>query len=118
MLLLTLLFALQAPADMSKGAHLYASCEAAVRLTDNPNSAQAKTELPASTYCFGYLAGYIDGVNRLHSSICVNGASMNAVARVYANYMQRNPKLIDEDRSLGALLALTDAFPCSRPQHK
>lgn len=118
MLLLTLMVVLQAPADMSKGAHLYASCEAAVRLTDNPNNTQAKTELPASTYCFGYLAGYIDGVNRLQSSICVNGASLNTIARVYANYMQRNPKLFEEDRSFGALLALTDAYPCSRLPHK
>lgn len=53
------------PADLSKGAHLYSSCQAAVRLSDDLNSAQAKGELASSTYCFGYVGGYIDGLNVL-----------------------------------------------------
>lgn len=40
-------------ADLSKGSHLYGSCQAAVRWSDDPGSAQAKTELASSTYCFG-----------------------------------------------------------------
>jgi len=112
MRLITLAVALQTPADMSKGAHLYSSCQAAVRLAESPSSAQAKTELPTSTYCFGYLGGYVDGVNRLGNSICVNSASMDTVALVYVAYMQRTPKLMDEERSLGVQLSLASAYSC------
>ena len=105
---------LQQAANFSKGSHLYGACEAAVRMTDDPNSQQARTEMPSSTYCFGYLAGYIDGLNVLTERACVHGASVNTVARVYVRFMQRNPALMDEAKHLGVVLALRDAYPCSK----
>ena len=114
MLILALGLAMQLHAvDMTKGAHLFGSCQAAVRMIRDPTASQAKAELPSSTYCFGYLAGYVDGLNRLHSEVCLKGASVDAFARVYVGYMQRNPKLTEENRSLGVLLAAKDAYPCS-----
>ncbi len=102
------------PADLSKGAHLYGSCQAAVRLNDDPNSAQAKAELASSTYCFGYVGGYIDGLNVLKEEVCVRGASLETIARVYVIYMQQNPKLMDEGRALGLLLSLKASYGCPK----
>lgn len=106
--------ALQQPADFSKGSHLYGACQAAVRMTDDPNSHQPRTELPSSTYCFGYLAGYIDGLNVLTEKACIHGAAVSTVPRVYVSFMQRNPKLMDEAKHLGVVMALKDAYPCPK----
>lgn len=102
------------PADLSKGAHLYGSCQAAGRLGDDPSSTLAKAELASSTYCFGYIGGYIDGLNRLNEEVCVRGAGLDTLARVYVIYMQKNPKLMDEGRALGLLLALKDSYGCHK----
>ena len=104
----------QQPANFLKGSHLYGSCQAAVRMTDNPNSQQARTELASSTYCFGYLAGYIDALNVLTNKACLNGASLNTVARAYVNFMQRNPALLEEAKALGVVMALKDSFSCPK----
>ncbi len=98
--------------DVPEGLHLYGSCQAAVRLSDNPASSQARAELASSTYYFGYIGGYIDGLNRLADQVCVRGAGVNTVARVYVAYMQQNPKLMDEGRALGLLLALKNGYAC------
>lgn len=103
--------ALQQPADFSKGSHLYGACQAAVRMSDDPNSQQARTEMPSSTYCFGYLAGYVDGLNVLMEKACVLGAFVSTVARVYISFMQRNPKLMDEAKHLGVGMALRRPIP-------
>jgi hypothetical protein len=86
----------------------------AVRMMDDPASQQTKTEMPSSTYCLGYIGGYIDGTNRLGEYVCVRSATLNTVVRVYVAFMQRNPKLMDEAKSLGVLLALKDSYSCSR----
>ena len=117
MIVIALIVAAQLPsqsANFLKGSHLYGSCQAAVRMTDDPGSQQARTELASSTYCFGYLAGYIDGLNVLTSKACLNGASLNTVARVYVNFMQRNPALLEEAKALGVVLVLKDAYPCPK----
>lgn len=102
-------------ADLSRGSHLYGSCQAAVRWSDDPASAQAKLELASSTYCFGYLGGYIDGLNVLKEQVCLRGASLNTIARVYVHYVQRNPKLMEESRALGLLLSLKSNYGCPFP---
>ena len=104
------------PADLSRGCHLYGSCQAAARLSDDPASAQAKSELASSTYCFGYIGGYMDGLNVLKEQVCIRGASLDTIARVYVLYMQRNPKLMDEGRALGLLLSLKSSYACLRPE--
>ena len=104
------------PADLSRGSHLYGSCQAAVRLSDDPASAQAKAELASSTYCFGYIGGYADGLNVLKEQVCLHGASLNTIARVYVLYMQKNPKLMDEGRALGLLLSLKSSYACPSPE--
>lgn len=78
--------------------------------------AQAKAELASSTYCFGYLGGYIDGLNVLKEQVCIRGTSLNTIARVYVLYMQRNPTLMDEGRALGLLLSLKSSYACSSPE--
>ena len=113
MLIAALAFALQLPVDMTKGSHLFGACQTAVRMSNDPTTSQAKTELPSRTYCFGYLGGYTDGLNRLDKSVCLDGASLNTIAQAYVTYMQRCPKLMDEPRYLGALLALKSSFPCA-----
>ena len=116
MIAIALLLAASFPqsADFSRGSHVYGACQAAVRMSDDPNSQQAKTEMPSSTYCFGYLAGYIDGLNVLTEKACIHGVSVSTVARVYVSYMQRNPALMDEAKHLGVVLALKGAYPCPK----
>lgn len=98
--------------DVTKGLHLYRSCQAAVRMSNNPETVQARAELASSTYCFGYLGGYIDAVNRLKPEVCLRNTSLNAVARVYVAFMDANPKLLDENRAFGVLLATKNAYTC------
>lgn len=109
-----LLFAGQvaAPADLSRGSHLYGSCQVAVRWSDDPASAQAKVELASSTYCLGYLGG----LNVLKEQVCLRGASLNTIARVDVLYMQKNPTLMEEGRALGLLLSLKSSYGCSSPE--
>ncbi len=116
MLALALGLALQTvtPTDFTKGSHLFGSCQSAVRMMDNPSAQQTKTEMPGSTYCLGYVGGYIDGLNRLKDAVCVRDATLNTIVRVYVAYMQKNPKLMDEGKALGLLLALTDAYACPK----
>ena len=104
------------PADLSKGSQLYVSCQAAVRWSDVPAPAQAKAEVASSTCCFGYLGGYIDGLNVLKEQVCIHGASLNTIARVYVLYMQKNPTLMEEGRALGLLLSLKSSYGCSSPR--
>jgi len=80
---------------------------------DDPNSQQAKTEMSSSTYRLGSVGGYIEDVNRLGQQVCINGASLNAVVRVYVVYMQKNPKLIDAENAVGLLPSLS-AYPCPK----
>ena len=86
-----------------------------MRWSDDPASAQAKAELAGSTYCFGYLGGYIDGLNVLKEQVCLHEASLNTIARVYVVYMQKNPTLMEEGRALGLLLSLKSSYGCSSP---
>ncbi len=81
-------------------------------MSDGPASAQAKAELASSTYCFGYLSGYIDGLNVLKEQVCVHGASLATIARVYVIYMQKNPTLMEKGRALGLLLSLKSSYGC------
>jgi len=97
--------------DLSRGDHLYGSCQAAVRMLDEPNSAQTKSEMPSSTYCFGYVGRYIDALKRLNKEVCLDTATLNSVVHVYVGYMQKNPKLMDEERGVGLLLSLLSSYP-------
>ena len=36
------------------------------------------------------------------------------MTRIYVAYMQKNPKLLDQPKSLGLLDALMDAYPCQK----
>lgn len=83
-------------------------------MTQDPNSQQARTELASSTYCFGYLAGYIDGLNALTNKACLRGDSLNIVARAYVNFMQRNLALLEEAKALGVVMTLKDSYSCPK----
>jgi hypothetical protein len=79
----------------------------------DPNS--GIDDLEDSSFCQGYFAAFTDMNSVLHSSICLGDASLGTEIRVYAAYMGKNPKLMDELMIVGVMRALKDAYPCGTP---
>ena len=99
--------------DLLKGSALLRTCQAEARLMDLPSLTRAtRPDLIDGAYCVGFLNGFTGTLNSAKDSICTNGASMGAVVRSYIEFMEKNPKLLDEDRRVGVRMALQDAFPC------
>jgi hypothetical protein len=97
----------QRPASL--GSALYAHCQEAVRILDNP---RAGGDLQSATECTAYIDGFTDALS--FPGVCVNGASVATITRVYVAYMQKNPKLMDDPKSLGLLESLRNAYPCHK----
>ncbi|HLI78130.1 MAG TPA: Rap1a/Tai family immunity protein [Acidobacteriaceae bacterium] len=120
MLFAPLLFALATPAahadpapDPSKGAALLRGCQAEVRLMELPSLSSAEPiDLINGAYCVGYLNGFTAGLTPATAAICTGEDSMAALVRAYVRFMERNPKLLDEDKRVGLRLALQEAYPC------
>jgi hypothetical protein len=55
---------------------------------------------------------YIDGVTSGDNSICADSASMGTLMRVYVAYMEKNPKMMDEPKNVGAHRAFAVEYPC------
>ena len=101
------------PPDFLKGANLFHSCEAALRVLDTTSSHFEDKDVAAGEGCLGYLDGFVDGGQLKTWSICVEDARISSMARVYVVYMQKNPQLLERPRSIGVLLALKEEYPCS-----
>lgn len=72
----------------------------------------AEKDLVDGAFCVGFLSGYTGNSNGLQTGVCTDGAAVGIVVRAYIAYMERNPKLQEEDRREGLRLALQDAFAC------
>ena len=99
--------------DVVKGAALYKSCQAEVRLIDLPDISQAtQPDLIDGSFCVGFVNGFTGNLSGAKIGICTNGASMGVVVKAYVAFMDKNPKLMDEDRRVGLGMALQSAYPC------
>ena len=100
-------------ASLSQGASLYHLCQAEVKLMGLPSLATAtETDIIDGSYCMGYLNGFTGSLHPADAAICTHDESMGALVRVYVSFMDKNPELLTQDRTLGLRLALRDAYPC------
>lgn len=93
--------------------NLFHSCEAALRILDPTTSHVDPRDVGTSEGCLGYLQGFSDGGQLASWSICVGNASMTTLARVYVDYLRKNPQILEKPRSVGILLAFRQNFPCT-----
>ncbi|MEO6982203.1 MAG: Rap1a/Tai family immunity protein [Edaphobacter sp.] len=101
-----------------RGATLFEACQVTVRIIDNPTT--EGNSVAVATSCTSYIDGFTDGLESAPADlVCISGASMGTLARVYVAYMQKNPKLLDQYRGVGLLLALSESYPCPlKPKNK
>ena len=95
---------------LNRGSALYASCQATISIADAPSAVH---DYQASAKCLAYLDGFTDGLNFTTNVVCVEGASLGTLARIYVAYMQKHPKMMDDSKSIGVTLALVDSYPCA-----
>jgi hypothetical protein len=97
-----------------RGAWLYRACQAEVRIADaTADAANGGVRLAES--CMSYIRGFMDGFRYSTVSVfCVDNASLGTTIRVYVAHMEKYPKLMDENRSVGFVSAMAANYPCSR----
>ena|ERR1700733_4633792 len=101
-----------------KGDYLYHACKAVVKQMDDGGS-EPSAEW---RYCAGYFDGFIEShlwYETTSKDFCFDENSSNAVLiRVYVQYMEKNPKLLDALKAVGVALTLRDNYPCSPKSSK
>ena len=103
--------------NLSTGNSLYQQCRATIRVLD------ASGHVPDSDYvdsaeCTGYIEGFLDGYDLgappKVQVFCIpdNTTSIGVFARLYVQYMDKYPKLFDEERAEGLVGMLIANYPC------
>jgi hypothetical protein len=77
---------------------------------DSANGGES-ADLDLAAHCLDYVEGFLDGFMG-PKAVCLNGTSNGTLVRVYVLYMQKNPKLLDDYRSVGLSRSVVDAYPC------
>lgn len=97
--------------DFDKGSWLFRACQANIRYMDAaPGMDTADNAL--ANECLDYIGGFTDGVTLAENIYCTSQVSMGTMTRVYVLFMQEHPKLLDEYRGVGLMLALKANYPC------
>ena len=103
--------------EIVKGSALYKSCQAEVRLMELPDISQAtQPDLINGSFCVGFVNGFTGNLSGAKIGVCTNGSSMGAVVKAYIAFMDKNPRLMNEDRRVGLGMALQNAYPCPASQ--
>lgn len=110
MLVPMLMLAMQLPPSAA-GSDLYSACQAVVRYTDNPRT-PSDSEFIKVMQCLSYVDGFTDGLATSIKPICIGDASTGTMVRVYVQYMQNHPKLMDAPKGIGLNAALQSNYPC------
>jgi len=101
------------PADASKGEALYHDCKAAVKFMDGITD---DTTAFGAAVCESYIEGFTDsGIlsGAAATAYCFDANTSNAVVvRVYVQYMESHPKLMDLPKFMGLAQALHANYPC------
>lgn len=77
-------------------------------------------EWSQSWFCLGYVKGLSAGYAIAKGpEICVSeGTAPETLIRLYVQYMEKNPKLLDENLAYGVALALRENYPCHKTEQK
>jgi hypothetical protein len=94
------------------GSALYRNCKADVRMMDSPTGGENADIDPANA-CIEYVSGFVDAFAVTHQICPPESASRGTIIRIYVAYMDKYPKLFDEDRAMGLWGALITAYPCA-----
>lgn len=111
MLVPILLLSMQFPPS-ALGSDLYSVCQTVVRVADNPDHPTSESEFTKATQCLSYVEGFTDGLATSIKPICIGDATMGTMVRVYVQYMQAHPKLMDAPKGIGLNAALQSNYPC------
>ncbi len=99
--------------EPGKGASLLKACQAELRLMQPGALTSADAgDLVNGSYCIGYLNGFLANLTTDRNAACPNDEPMAELVRAYVSYMERNPRLLEEEKRMGLRLALQNAFPC------
>jgi hypothetical protein len=102
--------------ELDRGSNLYKNCQAVIRIQDAGDAA-ATSDYKWAMACIAYIDGFVDGLAIAGSkAVCSDGASLQTMARVYINWMERHPKYMDSEKVTGLAEAVLDAYPCPMPK--
>lgn len=99
--------------DSERGASLYRSCLAAIRLDESTTQAPP-VEIQAAAECANYVDGFVAGTSA-SGTVCKGTASNGTLIRRYLAYMQKAPQLMDEAKPVGLYIFLSGVYPCAKP---
>jgi hypothetical protein len=113
MLIPSLALAMQlTTSNVGKGSALYSQCKTHIALIEKTKEIDTGSAVDAGV-CIGFLTGFVEAA-RERFGFCVKDTTINTLARVYVAYMDKNPKLFDENEGITVSLALVDAYPCPK----
>lgn len=99
------------PPEDPKGYWLFHACKGTIRWWDAPISNKPNEEIENFDNCTSYINGFIEASLSLGDCLLPEGSN-GTIVRKYVAYMERNPKLLDEDRVVGLRAALRNRYPC------
>lgn len=93
---------------------LYSDCKSV--LNDSPFNPQGTVD---GTYCNGYMSGFLNAMNMEQSAnnkwvFCSPAASTFMLAKMYVDYIDKNPKLLSETPESSVVYFLINSFPCQK----
>lgn len=86
-----------------RGSTLYNNCKA-----------DSQTHLMAATECMDYISGFVDAALSARLICPSENATNGTVVRIYLQFMDQHPELLDENRYLGLEGSLITAYPCTK----
>ena len=93
-----------------RGSTLYAACLADVRIMEKTSTIES--DIAAANECADYMLGFSDALALTTAPICTDEPSLGTLVRIYVDYMQKHPKMMDSERRLGVYAAMLQAYPC------
>jgi hypothetical protein len=107
-----------AQSDPTLGASLYHNCKAAIQFMDG----NTRTTDIEGAVCSSYIEGFTDsGVlsGAAATAYCFDDNTSNGVIiRLYVQYMEAHPKLMDRLKFVGLAQALHENYPCKQTTNK
>lgn len=106
---------------MADGNQLLRSCKAMLAAADNPRTSTGVSELELGQ-CIGLTEGVRNTMLALNPSLspdmqtCLpaTGIQNGQGIRIVIQYLEANPRLLNEDSSLLVVLAYKTAYPCKK----
>lgn len=101
--------------EQEKGSSLFQACKANIRVVDS--NVEGEADHYYAYRCVGYLQGFMDTIplssKQAWPRVCIGGATIGTLARVYVKFIEDNPKYLDMHRGIGFIEAMRAAYPCA-----